>query len=325
MSLTASHWKRNFKFFGTRRTHVSCRPQISRLVDIMDQQLLILRRIDQRQAAADLARQPIPEVPATSSSAWNALLGSTLTDKIEPRVERWRSGLDALLVFLGLFSAIVTAFLVNSISGLTQDTAAITNEILLNLTAVVVSLGGGTSVSELNSSYNGPFQPDASNVRINSFWSISLTFSLSIAALAVGCRGFLNMATWSRHKKASERLADVWTRWTATDRLLRPVIESLPWLLILPVFLFIIGILDLLFSRLQCPGTSHPPSVPSLCLWALRIVHHRGCNTPVLHAYRREYPPCQFALSVQVCAQNPYITHPDAKSLDLFHAPSAIP
>lgn len=42
----------------------------------------------------------MPEVPATSSSAWNALLRSSLTETIQPKVERWRSGLDALLVFV---------------------------------------------------------------------------------------------------------------------------------------------------------------------------------------------------------------------------------
>ncbi|KAJ7135879.1 hypothetical protein C8R44DRAFT_389744 [Mycena epipterygia] len=190
----------------------------------------------------------MPEVPATSSSAWNALLSSTLSDTIEPRVERWRSGLDALLVFLGLFSAIVTAFLVNSLVGLTEDKVARTNELLVNLTEIVIFISGKPA---FNMTYPVPFQPDPSDVRVNAFWSLSLTFSLSIAALAVGCRGFLNMIAWSRHKKASERLADIWTRWNAADRVLRPAIEALPQLLVFPVFLFIIGILDMLFSSVQ--------------------------------------------------------------------------
>ncbi|KAJ6590705.1 hypothetical protein DFH09DRAFT_1140075 [Mycena vulgaris] len=247
--------------------------QTSRLIDILDQQLSVLRRIDQRQAAADLSQQPIPEVPATNSSAWNALLGSTLTDTIEPRVERWRSGLDALLVFLGLFSAIVTAFLVNSLAGLTEDKVAKTNELLVNLTEIVIALSGKPA-SGLNISHPAPFRPDASDVRVNAFWSLSLTFSLSIAALAVGCRGFLNMITWSRHKKASERLADVWTRWNAADRVLRPAIEALGQLLVIPVFLFIIGILDTLFSSVQ--ELLHPPpfilfsfGVSLLCITAV--------------------------------------------------------
>ncbi|KAJ7611147.1 hypothetical protein B0H17DRAFT_874938, partial [Mycena rosella] len=195
----------------------------------------------------DLSQQPIPEVPATNSSAWNALLGSTLKDTIEPRVERWRSGLDALLVFLGLFSAIVTAFLVDSLAGLAEDKVARTNELVANLTDVVIALSGKPATA-LDITYPTVFRPDSSDVRVNAFWSLSLTFSLSIAALAVGCRGFLNMITWSERKKASERLADIWARWNAADRVLRPAIEALPQLLIIPVFLFIVGILDMLFS-----------------------------------------------------------------------------
>ncbi|KAJ7752472.1 hypothetical protein DFH07DRAFT_774412 [Mycena maculata] len=203
---------------GQVSTLADSKLQSSRLIDILDQQLSILRRIDQRQAAADLTQQPIPEVPATNSSAWNALLGSTLTDTIEPRVERWRM--------------------------ISQS---------------------GKSVSGLNTT-NVPFQPDPSTVRVNAFWSVSVTSSLSIAALAVMCRGFLNMITWSRHKKASERLEDIWTRWAAADRVLRPAIEALPHLLIFPVFLFIIGILDLLFSSVR-----ELPSPPPFLLFAFGL------------------------------------------------------
>ncbi|KAJ6608282.1 hypothetical protein B0H10DRAFT_527746 [Mycena sp. CBHHK59/15] len=226
----------------------------SKLITLLDEQLSVLRRIDQRQAAADLSQQPIPEVPATNSSAWNALLWSTLAETIEPRVDRWRSGLDALLVFLGLFSAIVTAFFVNSVDSLTENKVARTNELLVNLTDIILALGG-ESASNLTFIRPVTFSPDPSDVRVNAFLSLSLTFSLSIAALAIACRGFLNMITWSRYKKASSRLTDIWTRWNAADHVLRPAIEALPQLLILPVVLFIIGILDLLFSsaRQLCP------------------------------------------------------------------------
>jgi hypothetical protein len=147
----------------------------------------------------DLSQQPIPEVPASNSSAWNALLGSTLTETIEPRVERWRSGLDALLVFvgvplaiielkltqakLGLFSAIVTAFLVNSLTGLTQDKADRTNELLVNLTDVVIALSGKPA-SGLNMTYPAIFRPDSSDVRVNAFWSLSLTFSVRVRSFS---------------------------------------------------------------------------------------------------------------------------------------------
>lgn len=71
---------------------------------------------------------------------------------------------------------------------------------------------------------------------------------LSIGALAIACRGFINLVSWSPHHKAVERLTDIRTRWKAAEKLLGPAIESLPQLLIIPVLLFIMGLIDSLFS-----------------------------------------------------------------------------
>jgi hypothetical protein len=48
----------------------------------------------------EMLRQAVPQVPATSSSAWNPLLKSFISETVQPKVERWKSGLDALLVFV---------------------------------------------------------------------------------------------------------------------------------------------------------------------------------------------------------------------------------
>ncbi|KAJ6617653.1 hypothetical protein B0H10DRAFT_1878152 [Mycena sp. CBHHK59/15] len=189
----------------------------------------------------------MPEVPATSSSAWNALLRSALTDTIQPKVDRWRSGLDALLVFLGLFSAIVTSFFVQSLSTLQEDQTVRMNELLANLTDIIITISG-VPPSNLHFPQPIAFHPDPTDVRLNSYWSLSLILSLSIAALAVACRGFLNMVGWSRFTKASEKLIDIRTRWRASERFLGPTVEFLPQLLVVPVLLFIAGLLDTLFS-----------------------------------------------------------------------------
>jgi hypothetical protein len=147
----------------------------------------------------DISRQPIPEVPATSSSAWNALLRSTMTDVISPKAEGWRSGLDALLVFvrllllpsfmvkqfqqihirmkLGLFSAIVTAFIVPSLAALKQDEIARTNELLMNITNIMIRLSD-TNVSNLNLATPAIFVPEPSDVRFNVYLTLSLIISV---------------------------------------------------------------------------------------------------------------------------------------------------
>ncbi|KAJ6491948.1 hypothetical protein C8R45DRAFT_825296 [Mycena sanguinolenta] len=166
----------------------------------------------------------MPQVPATSSSAWNPLLKNFINETIQPKVDRWRNGLDSLLVFLGLFSAIVTSFLVDSLGALTQDETARTNELLANLTDIVILLSGQPP-SNLTISQPLPFEPDARDIRVNSFYSLSLV--LSATAL---------------------RLSDVHKRWAAAERVLRPAIESLPQLLVIPVLLFIAAVVDVLLS-----------------------------------------------------------------------------
>ncbi|KAJ7866338.1 hypothetical protein B0H13DRAFT_2352544 [Mycena leptocephala] len=148
---------------------------LDNLANLMEQQVELLRRIDQRQAAADLSTQPIPQVPATSSSTWGALLRSRVSETIQPKVDRWRSGLDALLVFVSR-----------------------------NLDISFISI---TEPPKLGSAPE-PFQPDALNVRLNSYWSLSLILSLSVAALAVACHGYLNMVTLSTHRRAVDKLIE---------------------------------------------------------------------------------------------------------------------
>ena len=79
---------------------------------------------------------------------------------------------------LGLFSAIVTAFLVASLPKLQQDEAARTNELLANLTEILIQLSAGANGASLKVAGPVPFVPDPVDVRLNSYWSISLFFSV---------------------------------------------------------------------------------------------------------------------------------------------------
>ncbi|KAJ7475239.1 hypothetical protein B0H11DRAFT_2428804, partial [Mycena galericulata] len=191
----------------------------------------------------DVSKQPIPQIPATSSSTWGALLRSTVSETIQPNVDRWRSGLDAL-VFLGLFSAIVTAFLVDSLPGLQQDEVARTNDLLANLTEIVIQLSG----TAVNITPPATFEPAAAEIRLNSYWSVSLILSLSVAALAVTLRGSLNMLALSPHTKALDKIVDIKHRWNAAEKTLGPIIEVIPHLLVIPVLLFVVGLLDNILS-----------------------------------------------------------------------------
>ncbi|KAF8067081.1 hypothetical protein FPV67DRAFT_1653362 [Lyophyllum atratum] len=227
--------------------------------------LAVLRKMDDRQAAATAySMQPIRPVAATSSSAWSPLLRSHL-ENIQPRVDRWRGTLDTLLVFVALFSAVVTAFFIQSLTGLSENTGKRTNELLANLTDIIIMLHRADA-TVLDFTPAIPFKPEPSDVRLNVYWSVSLILSVSIASLAVTIRGYVSMITRSRYTYAHEKLTELHLRWKKTKNLLGPAVEALPQLLIPPVILFVVGLLDTLVSL------SFPTSIPFLPILAAAII-----------------------------------------------------
>jgi hypothetical protein len=83
---------------------------------------------------------------------------------------------------VGLFSAIVTAFFVDSLSKLQPDEAARTNDLLVNLTEIVL-IASGIQFNTTNLPLASSFVPDPADVRKNVYWSISLSLSVSMPLL----------------------------------------------------------------------------------------------------------------------------------------------
>ncbi|TFK33211.1 hypothetical protein BDQ12DRAFT_615647, partial [Crucibulum laeve] len=193
----------------------------------------------------DASLQPIPAVPARSSSAWNPLLDSTIKSA-QPTLERWRGGLDTLLIFVGFFSSIVASFLVESSKNLKPDEGARTNELLMNLTEILIGLGGDTA-STLVLSPTTPFTADPVDIRVNFYWSLSLVISILAAALAVSGRGFLALLI-RPEGDAAAKLTELHQRWSQAKLILGPLLEALPQILMVPFSLFVIGLLDYLLS-----------------------------------------------------------------------------
>lgn len=87
-----------------------------------------------------------------------------------------------------------------------------------------------------------------------------------MAALAVSSRGYIGMLSRTSHILAHKRLGDLHRRWEQANRLLAPAIETLPQLLIIPVVLFVVGVLDNLIS------TTIPLSEPFVPVFAAGVV-----------------------------------------------------
>jgi Family of unknown function (DUF6535) len=140
--------------------------------------------------------------PAVESSPqiWSICLSHA--DKFDRAlVETWKGDMDGILIFVGihidihpficllthfrqsgLFSAVVTAFLIASYPALQADVSTIT----ANLTAQVVTiLARSTNQSELEPvTPQLPTNSHTAYLIINAFWFLSLAFSLACALAA---------------------------------------------------------------------------------------------------------------------------------------------
>ncbi|KAF9027437.1 hypothetical protein BDZ89DRAFT_952160, partial [Hymenopellis radicata] len=106
-----------------------------------------------------------------------------------------RDGLDVMLVFAGLFSAVVTSFLVQVSQRLQADFVEMSAVLLYELVSVQQSISNGLPVGNVSASTPNPdqkFEPDTIDVWINGLWAVSLTCSLVVALAAVLIKQWLH-------------------------------------------------------------------------------------------------------------------------------------
>ncbi|KAJ7125985.1 hypothetical protein C8R44DRAFT_979907 [Mycena epipterygia] len=96
-------------------------------------------------------------------------------------VASWRSDMDGLLIFAGLFSASLTAFLIESYKTLTPDQGDRTIAIL---THISLQLSASSNGSSMELPIPGIFTPSATSLACNTLWFLSLGLSLSCALIA---------------------------------------------------------------------------------------------------------------------------------------------
>ncbi|PVF94129.1 hypothetical protein CPB86DRAFT_64917 [Serendipita vermifera] len=151
------------------------------------------------------------------------------------------SDLDSLLIFAGLFSAILSAFLIEVRKGLQEDLQEKTN----NLLYILIQLQQNANDTPI--AQPSPFRPTASTLQINTFWFLSLILSLMSALGASLAKGWVMQYAsttpgvsardaCSRHR----RFIGI-TRWH-----LQMIVQSLPILLHIAFFLFSVGLIVLL-------------------------------------------------------------------------------
>ncbi|KAI0064354.1 hypothetical protein BV25DRAFT_1852962, partial [Artomyces pyxidatus] len=183
-----------------------------------------------------------------SAKLWSVYLGvADNFDKV--MVESWKGDMDGILIFTGLFSASVSAFVIESYRSLQQDSGVLTVQLLSQISQ---QLAGGLNASQLQSyPSTTPFQPSNSTLRVNIFWFLSLVLSVSCALCAIlvqqWSRRYLRMVQRPSAPYRRARIREYLYNGVVRFRLVQ-VTESIPVLLHASVFLFFAGLVQFLFT-----------------------------------------------------------------------------
>ncbi|TFK97991.1 hypothetical protein BDV98DRAFT_513153, partial [Pterulicium gracile] len=159
--------------------------------------------------------------------------------------EGWKDTVDVLLVFAGLFSAVVATLIGLSIQALQPDYAQATVAILLELVALQRAIASGnTAVDVPTSSFtlDSPTSSSALDRWVNGLWFTSLAISLCTALIATIIKQWIQQYRAFTFGSTMKRVHHRQFRYMSLNRWRVPVIIALlPSLLHVSLFVFLAG------------------------------------------------------------------------------------
>ncbi|KAJ3559535.1 hypothetical protein NM688_g277 [Phlebia brevispora] len=131
----------------------------------------------------------LEEQAHAQSDPW-AIIDKTMKGLDEDKIHDCKEDMDTLLVFAGLYSAVLTSFLVQSYQNLLQNPQEVMVDLLRQISSQTSSytLSNGylnSTASPFSLASSGPFQPAITDVRVNTCWFASLILSLSTASFGI--------------------------------------------------------------------------------------------------------------------------------------------
>ncbi|PBK68525.1 hypothetical protein ARMSODRAFT_975925 [Armillaria solidipes] len=168
---------------------------------------------------------------------------STLTEHDSKVVSSWTDEMNMVLIFASLYSAVVTAFLVESYQRLSADPVE----------ALLSRISSQLDPSTNSSSFKPSYTPSSSDVAINAAWFSSLVLALSAVLITILVKQWLYHYSWMNSPVSgkSPRVAMAlrhlsYTSLTSGVIYYSVVCPSL--LLIISLFLFFAGLIILLWT-----------------------------------------------------------------------------
>ncbi|KAK0483034.1 hypothetical protein EDD18DRAFT_1084510, partial [Armillaria luteobubalina] len=135
-------------------------------------------------------KDPIGEEMSANGRFWRTYSDEALIIDRE-MIDVYHDTINVLLVFAGLFSAVLTAFVIETSQNLQPDYTEVSASLLMELV-------GHQRAANLSSDPSSPFYPSISfspssvDVWLNSLWFVSLTLSLITALVAVLVKQWLH-------------------------------------------------------------------------------------------------------------------------------------
>ncbi|CUA77358.1 hypothetical protein RSOLAG22IIIB_06673 [Rhizoctonia solani] len=162
-------------------------------------------------------------------------------------VDGWNKSTDVILIFAALFSAISTAFVIESYKDLKQDPADVSAQTLLIISRNIAAMANEsqpTSVSpSLEQAEAPPFTAPLSAIFVNVLWFLSLSLSVAVSLISMlakeWCLAFMSGRTGPPGPQARRRQQ----RWNGlVNWKMQEVLMVLPSLIHLSLLLFAIGL-----------------------------------------------------------------------------------
>ncbi|KZS91423.1 hypothetical protein SISNIDRAFT_487407 [Sistotremastrum niveocremeum HHB9708] len=174
---------------------------------------------------------------------WAAVLQTALK-RIHEQVESWKDSLDTTLLFIALFSAIVTAFLIPTIAALSPSPGENTDDLLQSLIDVVLQIASLNGLKTPTFTPPEPFVPASSDEVSASLWFSSLIVSILCAGLSTFARfQMLDIEEIPIGRKFVEKVMRLKDREMLARWLLEPTFDALNWSIVIAIGLFMAGLL----------------------------------------------------------------------------------
>ncbi|KAF9806892.1 hypothetical protein IEO21_08490 [Rhodonia placenta] len=174
----------------------------------------------------------------------------------ENQINKWKENINNLLLFAGLFSTILTGFIVAFYLLLGPTTPDTTTQVLIVVSMQLSVLTAAIAHSNLTQSQQSVLQaasaiirPTTSTVSTGVLWFVALIFSLSAASISIAVGQWLHHHT-DRASSMTRQSVRIWAyRRRSLDKWhVRVIIDLLPILLQISLALFLVGLLELLWA-----------------------------------------------------------------------------